>query len=329
MVHHTPYASCGCVSYGAGHVARRAQQEREGGFSVDRGAQGEGAGHGRRRQPKDLSRGANDCPPTAGCWPTSWQTYTSEPLCTTTLCTGIHSVHRDRHVGLSPWHGSPPHPPQTAAARTTHHLLINPWSHTLPQVLCDLGVPVEDADGTDVLFQSLDIDGTSTLGLSLYTRGSEHTIKRAGRKLSPGTASSDLFQGVFMACHAHSRSCVPSGSGSVDLEELKAAIAIILDPDADSSFESLMMAEGSVLGEPIRRLRGRLGQQVRLLSVWSCVAPVLCTHSSVCECAIVVHVVADPCTTQDVAPNHGSRGARHDTCRTHGSPYASVPRPTE
>ena len=50
-------------------------------------------------------------------------------------------------------------------------------------------------------------------------------------------------------------------SGTIDLRELKAAISLILDPGANMSFESLIMANGSMLRGPIERLRDRLAAQ--------------------------------------------------------------------
>ena len=61
-------------------------------------------------------------------------------------------------------------------------------------------------------------------------------------------------------------------SGTIDLSELKAAIRLILDPQADKPFERLMMTEGSTLKPSLTQLRDTLSQQanrvIELFKKW-------------------------------------------------------------
>ena len=60
----------------------------------------------------------------------------------------------------------------------------------------------------------------------------------------------------------HAGSCSDiDGSGTVDLRELDAAISFILDPNADSALENLMMLDAEGLGSSIRQLRRMLASQ--------------------------------------------------------------------
>jgi len=51
------------------------------------------------------------------------------------------------------------------------------------------------------------------------------------------------------------------GSGAIDLEELKAAVGFIVDPEQDSALEKLMMMDDNRLGHSIQKLRGTLAAQ--------------------------------------------------------------------